>query len=363
MHSQLLTVVREHGWRLNESDATFEQVHLSLLTGLLGNVGLKADDEPHYLGARGIRFHLWPGSALLKKAGRWVMAGELVETSRLYTRTIAKIEPEWLETVGGHLLKKSLSDAHWEKKAAQVVAFERATLYGLTVYARRRVSFGKQDPKYARELFIRGALVEGEFDTRLPFFAHNRKLVADIEQLEHKSRRQDVLVDDELIYGFYDSLIPEGIWTGTAFEHWYRDEQKKQGNEKLLFLSRDDLMRHEAAGVTTDLFPKRMTMSGIEMSLTYHFEPGSPCNGVTLAVPLYGLNQVDARRVEWLVPGMIKEKAQLLLKSLPQKLRRHVVPLPDYAAGFAERMRGRSSARARSSIRSSGISGSRRRSR
>ncbi|SAK42560.1 ATP-dependent helicase HrpA [Caballeronia temeraria] len=340
VHSQLLTVVREHGWRLNESDATFEQVHLSLLTGLLGNVGLKADDEPHYLGARGIKFHLWPGSALLKKAGRWVMAGELVETSRLYARTIAKIEPEWLETVGAHLLKKSLSDAHWEKKAAQVVAYERATLYGLTVYARRRVSFGRQDAKYARELFIRGALVEGEFDTRLPFFAHNRKLVADIEQLEHKSRRQDVLVDDELIYGYYDSLIPEGMWTGAAFERWYRDEQKKEGNDKLLFLSRDDLMRHEAAGVTTDLFPKRMTMSGIEMTLTYHFEPGSPRDGVTLQVPLYGLNQVDARRVEWLVPGMIKEKTQLLLKSLPQKLRRHVVPLPEYAAAFAGRHAG-----------------------
>ncbi|WP_250533684.1 ATP-dependent RNA helicase HrpA [Caballeronia sp. AZ10_KS36] len=340
VHSQLLTVVREHGWRLNESDATFEQVHLSLLTGLLGNIGVKADDEPHYLGARGIKFHLWPGSALLKKAGRWVMAGELVETSRLYARTIAKIEPEWLETVGAHLLKKSLSDAHWEKKAAQVVAFERATLYGLTVYARRRVSFGKQDPKYARELFIRGALVEGELDTRLPFFAHNRKLVADIEQLEHKSRRQDVLVDDELIYAFYDSLVPEGIWTGAAFERWYRDEQKKEGRQQLLFLSRDDLMRHEAAGVTTDLFPKRMTMSGIEMTLSYHFEPGAPRDGVTLTVPLYGLNQIDARRVEWLVPGMIKEKTQLLLKSLPQKLRRHVVPLPEYAAAFAERHAG-----------------------
>ncbi|MDR5830857.1 ATP-dependent RNA helicase HrpA [Caballeronia sp. LP006] len=340
VHSQLLTVVREHGWRLNESDATFEQVHLSLLTGLLGNIGMKADDEPHYLGARGIKFHLWPGSALLKKAGRWVMAGELVETSRLYARTIAKIEPEWLETVGPHLLRKSLSEAHWEKKAAQVVAYERATLYGLTVYGRRRVSYGQQDPKYARELFIRGALVEGEFDTRLPFFAHNRKLVADIEQLEHKSRRQDVLVDDELIHGFYDSLVPEGIWTGAAFERWYRDEQRKEGGKQLLFLSRDDLMRHEAAGVTTDLFPKRMTMSGIEMTLAYHFEPGAPRDGVTLTVPLYGLNQIDARRVEWLVPGMLKEKTQLLLKSLPQKLRRHVVPLPDYAAGFAERNAG-----------------------
>ncbi|RAA23676.1 ATP-dependent RNA helicase HrpA [Burkholderia multivorans] len=341
VHSQLLTVVREHGWRLNESEATYEQVHLALLTGLLGNLGLKADDDPHYLGARGIKFYLWPGSALAKKAGRWVMAAELVETSRLYARCLAKIEPEWVEKVGAHLLKKSLSEPHWEKRPAQVSAFERATLYGLPIYHRRRVAFGRQDPARARELFIRGALVDGEFDTKLPFFAHNRKLLADIEQLEHKSRRQDVLVDDELIYAFYDHAIPAGIHTGAAFERWYRDEVKKSGQPddklRLLYLSRDDLMRHEAAGVTTELFPKRATMAGVEMALTYHFEPGSPRDGVTLAVPLYALNQIDARRCEWLVPGMLKEKVQLLLKSLPQKLRRHCVPLPDYAAGFVER--------------------------
>ncbi|RQS07765.1 ATP-dependent RNA helicase HrpA [Burkholderia sp. Bp9002] len=342
VHSQLLTVVREHGWRLNEVDATYEQVHLALMTGLLGNLGLKADDEPHYLGARGIKFFLWPGSVLAKKAGRWVMAAELVETSRLYARCLAKIEPEWIEKVGAHLLKKSLSEPHWEKRPAQVSAFERATLYGLPVYHRRRVAFGRQDPARARELFIRGALVDGEFDTKLAFFAHNRKLLADIEQLEHKSRRQDVLVDDELIHAFYDQAIPEGIHTGAAFERWYRDEVKKGGQPedklRLLYLSRDDLMRHEAAGVTTELFPKRATMAGVEMALTYHFEPGAPRDGVTLAVPLYALNQVDARRCEWLVPGMLKEKVQLLLKSLPQKLRRHCVPLPDYAAGFVERM-------------------------
>ncbi|CAB3680162.1 ATP-dependent RNA helicase HrpA [Paraburkholderia rhynchosiae] len=341
VHSQLLTVVREHGWRLNEAEATFEQIHLALLTGLLGNIGLKADDEPYYLGARGIKFYLWPGSALVKKAGKWAMAAELVETSRLYARCIAKIEPEWIEKIGAHLLKKSLSEPHWEKRAAQVSAFERAVLYGLPIYQRRRVSFGKQDPVRARELFIRGALVEGEFDTKLVFFAHNRKLLADIEQLEHKSRRQDVLVDDELIFAFYDQALPKGIYTGASFERWYRDEVKKSGQPedklRLLYLSRDDLMRHEAAGVTTDLFPKRMTMSGVEMALTYHFEPGSPRDGVTLAVPLYALNQVDARRCEWLVPGMLKEKTQLLLKSLPQKLRRHCVPLPEYAAGFVDR--------------------------
>ncbi|WP_175813320.1 ATP-dependent RNA helicase HrpA [Burkholderia contaminans] len=342
VHSQLLTVVREHGWRLNEVEATYEQVHLALLTGLLGNLGLKADDDPHYLGARGIKFYLWPGSALAKKAGRWVMAAELVETSRLYARCLAKIEPEWVEKIGAHLLKKSLSEPHWEKRPAQVSAYERATLYGLPIYHRRRVAFGKQDPSRARELFIRGALVEGEFDTKLAFFAHNRKLLADIEQLEHKSRRQDVLVDDELIYAYYDQAIPEGIHTGAAFERWYRDEVKKGGQPedklRLLYLSRDDLMRHEAAGVTTELFPKRATMAGVEMALTYHFEPGTPRDGVTLTAPLYALNQVDARRCEWLVPGMLKEKVQLLLKSLPQKLRRHCVPLPEYAAGFVERM-------------------------
>ncbi|VVD84234.1 ATP-dependent RNA helicase HrpA [Pandoraea horticolens] len=335
VHSQLLTVVREQGWRINESEATYEQLHLALLAGLLGNIGCKADDDPYFLGAHGIKFHIWPGSSLVKKAGRWVMAGELVETSRLYARCIARIEPEWIERVGKHLVKTSLSDAHWEKKAAQVTAYERGTLYGLTIYARRRMNFGPRDPRRAREIFLRSALVEGEWETKLPFFAHNRKLIADIEQLEHKSRRQDVLVDDELIYAFYDASVPEGLYDGASFEHWYRETAK--GTPKLLYLVRDDLMRHEAAGVTTDLFPKKTIIAGIEMALTYHFEPGSPRDGVTLAVPLYALNQVDARRCEWLVPGMLKEKAHLLMKSLPQKLRRHFVPLPEYAAGFLER--------------------------
>ncbi|GAB3628471.1 ATP-dependent RNA helicase HrpA [Pandoraea terrae] len=335
VHSQLLTVVREQGWRLNEVDATYEQVHLALLSGLLGNIGCKADDDPHYLGAHGIKFHIWPGSPLVKKAGRWIVVAELVETSRLFGRCVAKIEPEWIERVGRHLVKTSLSDAHWEKKAAQVVAFERGTLYGLTIYGRRRMHFGPRDPKRAREIFIRSALVEGEWETRAPFFAHNRKLIADIEQLEHKSRRQDVLVDDELIYAFYDQHLPADVYEGVSLEHWYKEASR--GHPKLLYLVRDDLMRHEAAGVTTDLFPKKTSMAGIDMALTYHFEPGSPRDGVTLAVPLYALNQVDARRCEWLVPGMLKEKAHLLLKSLPQKLRRHCVPLPEYAAGFAGR--------------------------
>ncbi|HYD97221.1 MAG TPA: ATP-dependent RNA helicase HrpA [Noviherbaspirillum sp.] len=335
VHSQLLTLVREQGWRLNESPATFEQVHTALLTGLLGNVGYKVDEEQHYLGARAIKFHIWPGSQLAKKAGRWVMAAELVETTRLYARCIAQIQPEWLERVGGHLLKKSWGDPRWEKRSGQVSAYERATLYGLVVYSQRRINYGQINPKEAREIFIRGALVAGELDTRAPFLAHNQKLVREIENLEHKSRRLDVLVDEELIAAFYDKLVPQDIHTATAFDKWLKEATAK--NPKLLHLNRDDLMRHEAAGVTTDLFPKTMTVAGVAMTLTYHFEPGSQRDGVTLAIPLYALNQVSAERCEWLVPGMLKEKVHLLLKSLPQKLRRHCVPLPDYAAGFCER--------------------------
>ncbi len=336
VHSQLFTLVREQGWRMNEAAATYEQLHLALLTGLLGNVGYKSDDEPLYLGARGIRFHLWPGSALTKKAGRWVVAGELVETSRLFARTIANIQPEWLERVGGHLLKKSWGDPRCEKKSGQVYAYERATLYGLVVYSQRRTDYGKIQPAEAREIFIRSALVQGDFETRAPFFTHNQKLIREIENLEHKSRRLDVLVDEELIAAFYDKLLPESIHNTVDFEQWLRKASKD--DPKLLYLSRDDLMRHEAAGVTTDLFPKVMRTAGIEMSLTYHFEPGAVRDGVTLTVPLYSLNQVSFARCEWLVPGMLKDKTHLLLKSLPQKLRRHCVPLPDYAAGFCDRI-------------------------
>ncbi len=339
VHSQLLTIVREQGWRLNEAPATYEQLHTALLTGLLGNVGFKAEDDPHYLGARGIKFHIWPGSHLAKKAGKWVMAAELVDTTRLYARCIAQIQPEWLERVGGHLLKKSYGEPRWEKRAAQVAAYERATLYGLVVYSQRRINYGAIHPVEAREIFIRDALVGGEFETRAPFFAHNQKLIREIENLEHKSRRLDVLVDDGLIAAFYDKLLPADICNGIAFEKWHKEASAK--TPKLLHLSRDDLMRHEAAGVTTDLFPKQMAIAGVDMPLSYHFEPGTPRDGVTLSVPLYSLNQVSAERCEWLVPGMLKEKTHLLLKSLPQKLRRHCVPIPDYAAGFCERVQAR----------------------
>ena len=346
VHAQLATIAGEHGWRVNASAATFEQIHLALLAGLLGNVGTRIVDaergEPPYAGARGIKFFIWPGSALLKKAGRWIVAAELVETSRLYARTVASIEPIWLERVGAHLLKTSHADPHWEKKRAEVVAFERATLYGLTVYAQRRVAFGPIDAAAARDLFIRRALVDGEFETGAPFLSHNLRLLRQIRELEHKRRRLDVLVDDELIFAFYDRLLPPGISSGVDFERWRLEAERN--DPKLLFLSRDEVMRHEAAGITTDVFPKQRVLHAaggeLRLPLAYHFEPGSARDGVTMTVPLIALNQIDAEESEWLVPGLLKEKVHLLLKSLPQKLRRHLVPLADYAAAFVERARG-----------------------
>ncbi|MEW6313512.1 MAG: ATP-dependent RNA helicase HrpA [Pseudomonadota bacterium] len=332
-HGQLHALVAELGWRRNETPASYEQVHRALLAGLLGNVGCKSDEAEHYLGARGIKFHIFPGSALAKKAGRWIMAAEITETTRLYARCVARIEPQWLESVGAHLLKKSRHDPHWEKKAAQVVALERATLYGLVVYSGRRVHFGPMDPGRAREVFIRQGLVGGEYETRAPFFEHNRKLIRDIQALEHKSRRPDVLVDEELIYAFYDSVIPADIHNGAAFESWRKEVER--GNARLLYLKREDLMRHEAAGITTEQFPNKLDLGGAVFALSYHFEPGSARDGVTLTAPLALLNQVSAARCEWLVPGLLKEKVAQLLKSLPQKLRRHVVPVPEFAEKFA----------------------------
>ncbi|MGA8009769.1 MAG: ATP-dependent RNA helicase HrpA [Thiomonas sp.] len=336
VHSQLHTLVAEHGWRLNTAEATYEQIHCALLAGLLGNVGYKGDDDAQYLGARGIRFAIHPSSPLGRKAGRWIMAAELVETTRLYARGVARIEPQWLEKVGGHLLKTSLLDPHWEKRPAQVTAFERATLYGLVVYNQRRVDFGRFDAAQAREIFIRQALVEGEWDCRWPFFTHNRALIADIEHLEHKARRLDVLVDDELIFAFYDQHIPAEVYGGASFDRWYRDAAR--ATPQLLFLQRDELMRHEAAGITTDSFPNRLKLGALELQLDYTFDPGGARDGVTVQVPLAALNQVPVQRLQWLVPGLLREKVLALLKSLPQRPRARLVPLPQTAEEFTEQI-------------------------
>jgi len=334
IHSQLLTVVTEHKWRINTQPAPYDALHMSMLSGLLGNIGWKLEDDEAYLGARGIKFYRHPGAHLKKKPGRWIVCAELVETTRLFGRGIANIEPQWLEQVGGHLLKKQLLDPHWEKKGAQVAALERATLYGLVVYSGRRVDFSRVDPAAAREIFVREALVGGQWESKLPFLAANRKLVREVEALEHKSRRQDVLVDDELIYAFYDAQVPADIASGQGFENWYRTKSKDA--PRLLYLTRDELMRHQAAGITTQAFPPTLRLGGVDCAATYLHEPGDAKDGLTVTVPLFVLNQVSEERCEWLVTGMLKDKIQALLKSLPQKPRARLVPLPETASRFSE---------------------------
>jgi ATP-dependent helicase HrpA len=337
IHSQLHTVVAEHKWRLNVLPANYEQLHLSMLSGLLGNLGCKIETEGasgEYLGARGIKFYPHPGAHLVKKPGRWIVAAELVETTRLFGRGIAAIEPQWLEQVAGHLLKKQLLDPHWEKKAAEVTALERATLYGIVIYSGRKVNFSRVDMVAAREIFIREALVGGQWETKLPFLEANHKLVKQVEDLEHKARRQDVLVDDELIFAYYDQQLPPDVCSGYSFENWYREEIKK--HPKLLLLTREELMRHEAAGITTQSFPKTMRLGGVDCAATYLHEPGDAKDGLTVTVPLFVLNQVNEERCEWLVPGMLKEKVQALIKTLHQRPRSRLVPLPDTASKMAE---------------------------
>jgi ATP-dependent helicase HrpA len=332
LHQQLHAQMAEMNMRFNEQPASYEQIHKALLTGLIGNIGTRAVNEPHYLGARETKFFIAPNSVLAKKGAKWVLAAELVETTRLYARCVARIEPEWLEEVGAHLLKRSYFDPHWEKKAAQVAAWERSTLFGLLINPKKRVHYGPMNPEESRAVFIRTALVEGEFNTQAPFFAHNQKLIADIEALEHKSRRPDVLVDDELIFAFYDARIPVGMHNGADFEKWRKEAERE--NPKLLFLKKDDLMRHEAAGITTEQFPPQLQMNNVSYALAYNFAPGKNDDGVTLTVPQALINQVQPARCEWLVPGILAEKVAQLLKSLPQKLRRHCVPVPEFASSF-----------------------------
>ncbi len=339
IYSQLHTVVAEHKWRINTTPASYEQLHLSMLAGLLGNIGCKLETDGangEYLGARSIKFYPHPGAHLVKKPGRWIVAAELVETTRLFGRGIAAIEPQWLEQVGAHLLKKQLLDPHWEKRQAEVNALERATLYGIVIYSGRRVNYSRVDLPGAREIFIREALVGGQWETKLPFLAANHKLIAQVEDLEHKARRQDVLVDDELIYAFYDQQLPPEVCSGFTFEAWYRDAAKI--NAKLLLLTKEELMRHEAAGITTQSFPKTIRLGGVDCAATYLHEPGDPKDGLTVTVPIFVLNQVNEERCEWLVPGMLKDKIQALIKTLHQRPRSRLVPLPESARKMAEQL-------------------------
>jgi len=334
VHRQLTALAGEIGVRVNPQAATPEQVHRALITGLLGNIGCKGEDADEYLGARGIRFAIFPGSGLRRKQPKWVVAAELVETTRLYARCVARIEPEWVESAAGDLVKRHYFDPFWDKARAEVCAYERVTFYGLTLVPRRRVRYGPIDPKAAREVFLRGALVAGEFETRAPFLAHNQGLAKEIEALEHKARRRDVLVDEEAIYAFYEHIVPDGIVSGVEFESWRADAER--ANPRLLYMTRDVLMRHAAAGITEAQFPDRIEVGGTALKLAYRFEPGHPLDGVTVTVPLQTLNQLADAPFEWLVPGLIREKVAQCFKALPKHLRRHLVPVPQHVTAFLE---------------------------
>ncbi len=332
LHHELLGRVTEMGMRINEEPAPYNGLHRALLTGLLGHLGLK-QEEHVYLGARGRNFYLFPGSGLFKKRPRWVMAAELAETTRLYARTVARIEPEWVEGLAGPLLKRSYAEPHWEKRSAQVTATERVTLYGLPIIVARRINYGPLDPALAREIFIRQALVQGEFHCKAPFFQHNRQLLEELAELETRARR-DLTANEETLYRFYDERIPEEIYNGPSFETWRKKIERE--NPRLLFLDREKLLTPAETVIDSQRFPDYLDLDGLKLPLRYRFTPGAEDDGVTLTVPLAAVNQVDPKRLDWLVPGLRAERMATLLKSLPKALRRNFVPVPNYVQALLE---------------------------
>jgi ATP-dependent helicase HrpA len=348
VHAQLVAVLKEAGWSVDTTlparidAARYAAIHRALLAGLLGNVGVKAEaakaQPGEYEGARGIRFFLHPGSGLAKKAPKWVLAAELTQTTRLYARCAARIEPEWIEAVAGERVGRDYFGARWDAARGEVVASERVQLYGLTLVPRRPVVYGPIAPAEARDVFIREALVAGELGVDAPFAKHNRALIAEVAELEHKARRQDVLVDDEAIAAFYAEHVPADVHSRATFEAWRRADERR--HPKRLFLTREALMRHAAALVTEELFPRTLAIAGAALPLQYRFAPGHPLDGLTLTVPLALLNQIDDATLSWLVPGMIREKVAHCLKALPKGWRSRLVPLPDAVTAFLGEGRG-----------------------
>ncbi|WP_462322477.1 ATP-dependent RNA helicase HrpA [Halochromatium sp.] len=319
----------------HQAEGTYEEVHRALLTGLLSTIGRK-DEQREYQGARGGRFYIHPSSTLFEVTPKWIVCAERVETTRDYGRICAKVQPAWIERAGQHLLKRSYSEPHWQSRAGQVAAFETVTLYGLTLFSRRRVNFGPINPAEAREVFLRSALVEGDFETRAPFWRHNQELIEYVHQLEAKSRRRDILVDEEGIYAFYQERVPSGIYSKPQFERWLRKATQK--NPKLLHMDLDQVMQHDARAITAEQFPDRLQIGATELPLEYRFEPGHEADGVTLVLPTMLINQVSPERLQWLVPGLLEERITAMLRGLPKTLRRAFVPIPDTAAQIAARL-------------------------
>lgn len=329
IHYQVRQATRELSLTINQDAAPEQAIHSAILTGLLSHIGMKDGDKSEYIGARNARFMIFPGSGLFKKPPKWSMVAELTETSRLYGRTAARIQPEWIEPLAGHLLKRSYSDPRWSKKAGAVLASEKVTLYGITIVADREVQYGDIDPVISRELFIRRALVEGDFETRHRFFAENRKLLAEVEALEAKSRRRDILVDDETLFLFYDAHIPADVVSARHFDSWWKTASKE--SPELLNFEREMLLQGDASHINEHDYPNQWTQDRLKFRLSYQFEPGEEADGVTLHIPLPLLNQVEPIGFDWLIPGMRHELLVALIKSLPKQWRKNFVPAPNYA--------------------------------
>ncbi|WP_393081100.1 ATP-dependent RNA helicase HrpA [Streptomyces sp. LN704] len=346
IYTQLRTVAKQMGIHPNEDDAAEQSVHVSLLAGLLSHVGMKDVKETggesgrgtgknEYLGARSAKFAIFPGSALFKKPPRFVMSAELVETSRLWARVNAKIEPEWVEPLAGHLLKRTYSEPHWEKDQAAVMAYEKVTLYGVPIVAQRKVNYGRIDPEASRELFIRNALVEGDWRTHHKFFADNRRLLTEVEELEHRARRRDILVDDETLFDFYDQRVPEHVVSGAHFDSWWK--HKRHDEPELLDFERSMLINEKAGAVTKDDYPDSWRQGRLKFRVTYQFEPGADADGVTVHIPLQVLNQVTDEGFDWQIPGLREDVVTELIRSLPKPIRRNYVPAPNVARAFLGR--------------------------
>lgn len=309
-----------------------DAIHRALLAGLIGSVGVRVDG-PEYAGVRGKTFHLFPGSALYRRRPPWVMAAEVVETTRVYAHTAAPMHPMWVERAAAHLVKRDYSDPQWRPELGRVIANERVTLQGLTLIRGRKVHYGPIDPAGSREIFIYHALVLGEYETDAPFFAHNRRLIEEVQALEAKARRRDVLVDAKARFTFYDARIPRRIYTAREFERWL-DEARKH-DPRVLFMTRRDLMLHPALGVTEELYPNTIEVNGASYPLEYRFEPGDRADGITVTVPLAAVNQLDGEAFEWLVPGFRQDLFAALIRTLPKALRITFVPVPQVARDAA----------------------------
>ena len=338
LHGQLRAVARDLGIRRNppQDEPDADRVHTALLAGLLSHIGLKQGDTREYLGARGTRFAIFPGSALARKPPQWVMAAELVETSRLWGREAARIEPEWAEALAGHLVKRSYAEPHWSRSRGAVMATERVTLYGVPIVTDRQVNYARVDPGMARELFLRHALVEGDWETSHEFFARNRRLLEEVEELEHRARRRDILVDDHTLFDFYDRRIPDEVVSSRHFDAWWK--QTRQDRPDLLDFERSMLIEEAADAPDAGDYPDTWHQDGHRLRLTYQFEPGSDADGVTVHVPLAVLNQIEPDGFDWQVPGLRHELVTELIRSLPKAIRRSFIPAPNWATSALSRI-------------------------